>query len=704
MHASAQAATVWNIRNLLIAAVALLSLLGLAVSGHVLHNASMDRATASDAASINETADLLLESAGQWARERGATNLALNAANPATDAQVVAISNYRKSADQAFERAIARLSDRNFANREQIVAAAKRAYGVVMELRGLADAEITKPAKDRQPAVVSKWAPTITALIVASQNLRIAAAMDDDNVQALLSSLQNLKHFVWIMSEYLGRERAAVAGMIAAGRPMTAQEVSTLGAFRGRVEAAWDYVQAYAAKSSAPPAVRAATDRLRERVFRSFEDTRKAIYAAGLGGGTYPMNSAEWFSQSTVAIDEVIALSALASQEAAQLAETAQRSSLRTLMLNGFLMAFSLALAALTLWMVISRIVRSLGQITAAMSKLAGGETSVVVPCTARRDEMGSMARALLVFKENAVKVLSMQADREALEKTAREERVVAMVRLADAFEGAVGEIVETVSSASTQLEASAGTLSTTAERAQELTTMVAAASEEASTNVQSVASASEEMASSVNEIGRQVQESAKIAGDAVEQARRTHRRVNELSDASRRIGDVVELINTVASQTNLLALNATIEAARAGEAGRGFAVVATEVKALAEQTAKATEEIRRQISDIQNATQDSVSAIEEIGVTIGRISEISSTIASAVEEQGAATQEVARNVQQAAQGTRQVAANITDVQRGANETGAASSQVLTFAQSLSRESSRLKSEVGRFLEMVRAA
>jgi methyl-accepting chemotaxis protein len=439
-------------------------------------------------------------------------------------------------------------------------------------------------------------------------------------------------------------------------------------------------------------------------VFRSFEDTRKAIYAAGTGGGAYPMSSAEWFSRSTAAIDEVIALSSLASQEASRLAETAQRSSLRMLMLNGFLMAFSLVLAALTLWMVISRVVRSLGQITAAMGKLAGGEISVDVPCTQRRDEMGSIARALLVFKENAVKVLGMQAEREALEKTAREERMAAMARLADAFEGAVGEIVETVSSASTELEASAGILSTTAERAQELTTVVGAASEQASANVQSVASASEEMASSVNEIGRQVQESAKIAGEAVEQARRTHRRVNELSDASKRIGDVVELINTVASQTNLLALNATIEAARAGEAGRGFAVVATEVKALAEQTAKATEEIRRQISDIQNATQDSVSAIEEIGVTIGRISEISSTIASAVEEQGAATQEVARNVQQAARGTQQVASNITDVQRSADETGAASSQVLTFAQSLSQESRRLKSEVGRFLEIVRAA
>ena len=253
MNSSAEAATVWNIRNLLITAVALLSLLGLAVSGYVLHNASLERTTASDAASVNETADLLLASAGQWARERGATNLALNAANPAADAQVAAISNFRKMADEPFERALGRMAAQGFANRDQLIAAAKRAFEQVAALRRQADGEIAKPATARQAAVVSQWAPTITALIVASQNLRVAAAMDEDNVQARLSSLQNLKHFVWIMSEYLGRERAAVAALVAAGRPMTAQEVSTLGMFRGRVEAAWDYVQAYAAKSSAPP-------------------------------------------------------------------------------------------------------------------------------------------------------------------------------------------------------------------------------------------------------------------------------------------------------------------------------------------------------------------------------------------------------------------------------------------------------------------
>jgi methyl-accepting chemotaxis protein len=289
-------------------------------------------------------------------------------------------------------------------------------------------------------------------------------------------------------------------------------------------------------------------------------------------------------------------------------------------------------------------------------------------------------------------------------DQMAAQRRKAEMQNLADQFESAVGEIVEAVSSASTQLEASAGTLSATAERAQEVTSMVAAASEEASTNVQSVASATEELSSSVHEISRQMQESARMAGEAVSQARSTTERVSELSKAAARIGDVVELINTIAGQTNLLALNATIEAARAGEAGRGFAVVASEVKALAEQTAKATGEIGQQISGIQVATQDSVASIKDISGTIERLSEISSTIAAAVEEQGAATQEISRNVQQAARGTEQVSSNIVDVQRGSADTGSASTQVLSAAQLLSSDSSRLKIEVGKFLDSVRAA
>jgi methyl-accepting chemotaxis protein len=350
-------------------------------------------------------------------------------------------------------------------------------------------------------------------------------------------------------------------------------------------------------------------------------------------------------------------------------------------------------------------IIGPLSGLTSGMKELAGGNFGVVLPGLDRKDEVGDMAQAVETFK-----VLAEQKARDEAEAKIRQDQIAAqqrkadMIKLADDFESAIGEIVETVSSASTELEASASTLTSTAVRSQELTTMVAAASEEASTNVQSVASATEEMASSVNEISRQVQESARIATDAVDQARKTNDRVGELSKAAARIGDVVELINTIAGQTNLLALNATIEAARAGEAGRGFAVVASEVKALAEQTAKATGEIGQQISGIQAATQESVGAIKEISGTIEKLSEISSTIAAAVEEQGAATQEISRNVQQAAQGTQQVSSSITEVQRGASETGSASSQVLSAAQSLSGDSNRLKLEVGKFLNSVRAA
>ncbi|MET4422630.1 methyl-accepting chemotaxis protein [Bradyrhizobium sp. RT3a] len=349
-------------------------------------------------------------------------------------------------------------------------------------------------------------------------------------------------------------------------------------------------------------------------------------------------------------------------------------------------------------------IARPIHMIVGVLQELASGRYQVEIAGLDRKDEVGEVAKTAEVFRENGLAKIRMEAEQKEMEQRSAAQRRQDMLRLADQFETAVGEVIETVSSASTELEASATTLTSTAEHAQQLATVVASASEEASTNVQSVASATEELSSSITEISRQVQESARVASEAVGQARTTTERVSELSKAATRIGDVVELINTIAGQTNLLALNATIEAARAGEAGRGFAVVASEVKALAEQTAKATGEIGQQISGIQSATQESVGAIKDISDTIERLSEISSAIAAAVEEQGAATQEISRNVQQAAEGTHQVSSNITDVQRGASETGSASSQVLSAAQSLSGDSNRLKLEVGKFLTTVRAA
>ena len=292
---------------------------------------------------------------------------------------------------------------------------------------------------------------------------------------------------------------------------------------------------------------------------------------------------------------------------------------------------------------------RPLEQLNGTMSKIAQGlfNSRVIVE---RDDEIGIALRNLQALQAK------LGFDRESQKDTEKRvaiQRKADMHKLAGDFEAAVGDIIQTVASAATQLEGAAGTLTTSADSAQQLSVAVASASEEASTNVQSVASATEEMASSVNEISRQVQDSARMANEAVGQARQTNDRVSELSRAAARIGDVVELINTIAGQTNLLALNATIEAARAGEAGRGFAVVASEVKALAEQTAKATGEIGQQITSIQAATHESVGAIQEISTTIEKLSEISSAIAAAVEEQGAATQEISRNVQQARKARR---------------------------------------------------
>ncbi|TPQ40247.1 methyl-accepting chemotaxis protein [Bradyrhizobium guangdongense] len=388
--------------------------------------------------------------------------------------------------------------------------------------------------------------------------------------------------------------------------------------------------------------------------------------------------------------------------EQVALADQQSASSERTSLGIGVLAA--LLLIATSVVSIIT-IAKPMQRLSGAMAELANGNFEVLLPGVGRKDEIGAVAQAVENFKIKAEEKAQAEAEtKHRQDQIAAQQRRGEMIKLADAFESAVGEIVTAVSSASNQLEGSASALATTAQSAKQTTTVVASASEEASTNVQSVATATEELSSSVNEISRQVQESARMAADAVGQARTTTEQVSELSKAAGRIGDVVELINTIAGQTNLLALNATIEAARAGEAGRGFAVVASEVKALAEQTAKATGEIGQQITAIQSATQQSVGAITHISDTIQSLSEIASTIAAAVEEQGAATQEIARNVQQAAHGTQEVSSRIAEVQRGATATGSASSQLLASAQSLSNDSSRLQQEVGRFLDSVRAA
>jgi methyl-accepting chemotaxis protein len=417
---------------------------------------------------------------------------------------------------------------------------------------------------------------------------------------------------------------------------------------------------------------------------------------------------AKLVDEDIVAESERIVADAEAAKQAAVAEEAQIEAETAATIAAAELLALVLSLAGITLglviaWLIGNGIARPVVAMTGAMRALAGGDKSITVPAQGRKDEIGDMAAAVEVFKQNAIE-MDRLAEEQRQEQQRKEARQIAIDGYIKRFESSVAGILGTLASAATEMHQTAEVMSATAEEASRQSAAVSAASEEASTNVQTVAAAAEELSASVQEISRQVAQSTAITGQAVSEAERTNVTVQGLAEAAQKIGEVVNLINDIAAQTNLLALNATIEAARAGEAGKGFAVVANEVKSLATQTAKATEEITGQIAAIQQATGGAVQAIAGIGGTITKVSEIATTIASAVEEQGAATTEIARNVQQAAAGTSEVSANISGVSEAAQQTGAASSQVLSTAGELAKQSEVLKAEVGTFLAQVRAA
>jgi methyl-accepting chemotaxis protein len=620
-------------------------------------------------------------------RERGMTSVFLGSKGAQMRAE---LGEQRKRTDAERASALSVLNDLARQGDREFVSAAQAAVEIANRLdqqRGEIDRQAIAPA-----AAIGYFTETVGKLVAVVTG--ISRLSTDDDISKLVTAYGNLVEG----KERAGLERATVAAGIASGRFEPQAYVRAIGL----AAAQESFFSSFRAVAT-PKAKELLVATLSGAGIEKFEGMRKVVEQGGLAGDFKSLDSKTWFDAATLRIDLLKTVEDSLVAELTNLTSSKQEAALLSLGAVGGLALLALVLSSLTVIAMARSVTVPLGGLGRAMTRLADGDLDVNVGAGDRGDEIGVMARAVQFFKENLLRTAELAArERENVGQSAA--RTARVGELTGQFDKDIGEIIQSVISASSQLEATAGSMSKAANKTSDEAASVANATTAASGNMSSVAAATEELSTSVAEIGRQVTESAAIAQKAAAEGRRTNETVQGLSQAAEKIGDVIKLISEIASQTNLLALNATIEAARAGDAGRGFAVVAAEVKGLAGQTAKATDEIRGQIAAIQATSTEAVRAIQDITATIGAVNEITATIASAVEEQSAATQEIARSVQHATQGTAEISNSVLDVKDTAAQTGAAASQVLCASEELSRQSAKMRQYVDMFIGNIKAA
>jgi methyl-accepting chemotaxis protein len=658
------------------------------------------RTDSAEVARTAHAARVVFEALQNLRLERGPTRTTLEGKEPASVEFLSLVNDLRAKSQPALAAVVEECGAIDcVGSKSETYSGLRVSIDKLTAIRKEAETALRVRLADRPANIASDFSAASTDLIDRLEEMSNILGDKVRTGDAETAELIEIKQLGWLARDAVGLERNALSEALNANAISPALQ-KRMAELSGRAEVTWAVVRQLG--QSAPQQIREAINDAHDVAFGKYEKLRRALVEALATGRPAPVSPDELTKSSNAALEALTVVPNTAIAAAERHAFLKQAHANHSLALHLLLLAIAGSLGAAGFIVAQWRVTGPISEITRIMRRLADGDATVEIPDTGRRDEVGEMARALEVFKENALERVS--AERNEAHERAVAERKTEMNRLADEFATEIGHVVDVVSSSASELEGAAGSLTATAETTQRLSDAVAATAQQLSANVRSVFSASEAMTSSANDISRRVQESRLIAQTAVIQAERTDHSMSELSKAAQRIGDVIKLINAIAQQTNLLALNATIEAARAGEAGRGFAVVASEVKSLASQTAKATEEIATQIGGMQTATHDAVVTINEIGTTIGKISELSAEIAAAVEHQDVATQDVARNVDEASGATSEVASNVTNMTRGVSETGSASLRVLASAQALAKEGGKLKREVDKFLAKVRAA
>jgi methyl-accepting chemotaxis protein len=635
--------------------------------------------------------------------DRSNTVRGLNGDDPIAADAWASIEKNRAGDVPALQNVLAALPALDFGDKDKLLGDLKAATDKLFALQAESKDALQKPKAQRRDGLADEYLKTATDLLATLDQISMRLTASVKHEDAFIDQMLSMRQLAWMVRNIGGDASLAVSTAVATRKA----DDATLQKYRANVaksEAAWAALEAEAFGVTLPKSLTDAIDAARTTYFDpAYGAKRDGVITTVAQGQDPGMTAQQWNDISVPTLAYLLKVAEAALDAAKAHAADAYTGAQLNLVIQLALLAAALALAFGSMALIGRRVIAPLHKIRDAMLQVASGDLTAEAEFPGRSDEIGALAGALGTFKQNAV-------DKARIEDEQRERRAQAEARQASieasirSFEGQVKAALDSLAAASTQMLSTSAEMGRAAERSKGQVKIVAGASQEASSNVQTVAAASEELSASIGEISRQVTNAAAIASRAVEETRQTDQTVQSLAEIANKIGEVIGLINDIAGQTNLLALNATIEAARAGEAGKGFAVVASEVKSLANQTAKATDDISAQIAAVQGVTREAVDAIKRIGGTISEVSTIATSIASAVEEQGAATQEITRNTQEAASRTRDVSENIDGVREETEHTGAAADGVKTAAESLGAQAQRLRGEVDTFLAAIRAA